>query len=88
MFERKMLIKIINSLVFSKLYCSTIWATISTLNLRRIQGVQNSGARIVTGTDKFDHTTRCALKWLPVVKKLYLHDAVMAFKCINGLAPS
>ena len=82
---------IINSLVFSKLhYCSTIWASISALNLRIIQCVQSFAARIVTGTDKFDHITPClkALKWLPVVKKLYLRDAVMAFKCINGLAPS
>ena len=90
-FERKMLIMIINSLVFSKLYyCSTVWASISALNLRRIQCVQTSAARIVTGTEKIDHITPClkALKWLPVVKKLYLLDAVMAFKCINGLAPS
>ena len=37
LFERKMLIMIINSLLFSKLYyCSTVWASISDLNLRRI----------------------------------------------------
>ena len=91
LFERKMLIMIINSLVCSKLYyCSTVWASISALNLRRIQCVQNFAARIVTGTDKFDHITPClkALKWLLVAKKLYLRDAVMAFKCINGLATS
>ena len=60
-----------------------------TLQLaHQIKNCQN--CKIVTGTDKFDHITPClkALKWLPVVKKLYLRDAVMAFKCINGLAPS
>ena len=45
------------------------------------------GKGVVTRTDKLDHITPClkAPKWLPVVKKLYLRDAVMAFKCINGL---
>ena len=27
------------------------------------------------------------LKWVPVKSQLYLRDAVMAFKCVNGLAP-
>lgn len=91
LFNRKTLIGIINSLVFSKLYyCSSVWASTSINNIKKMQCVQNFAARIVTGTHKYDHITPCLkeLKWIPVEKELYLRDAVMAFKCINGSAPA
>lgn len=46
--------------------------------------------RIVTATHKYGHFTPFLkkLKWLPVEKKLHLRDAIMAFKCINGIAPA
>ena len=42
-----------------------------------------------TGTYKYEHITPSlkALKWLPVTKEVYLREAVVAFKCINGFAP-
>ena len=78
-FGSEILAKIINSLVFSKLYyCSSVWASTSATNVRKIQRVQNFAARVITGSYKYEHITPSlkALKWLPVT-----------FKCINCFAP-
>ena len=90
LFSGEILVQIINSLVFSKLYyCSSVWASTSATNVKKIQCVQNFAARVITGTYKYEHITPSlkALKWLPVTKELYLREAVMTFKCINGFAP-
>ena len=58
LFDRRTLITIINSLVFSKLlYCSSVWANTTNKNIELLQTVQNFAARIVSGTRKFDHVT-------------------------------
>ena len=88
--DSRTLIVIINALVFSKLYyCSSVWANTSKKNIAKLQTVQNFAARIVTGTRKYDHITPVLqqLKWLPVSYTLRYKDAVMAFKCLKGLAP-
>ena len=55
---------IIDSLVFSKLlYCASVWAYTTKKNIELLQTVQNSAARIVSGTRKFDHVT-------PILKQL------------------
>ena len=90
LFDRRTLITIINSLVFSKLlYCSSVWANTTNKNIKLLQTVQNFAARIVSGTRKFDHVTPILkqLQWLPIVKQLEVRDATMVFKCLNGLAP-
>ena len=58
-------------------------------NIAKLQTVQNFAARIVTGTRKYDHITPMLqqLKWLPVSYTLRYKDAVIAFKCLKGLAP-
>ena len=90
LFDRRTLITIINSLVFSKLlYCSSVWANTTKKNIELLQTVQNFAARIVSGTRKFDHVTPILkqLQWLPIIKQLTVRDATMVFKCLNGLAP-
>ena len=86
-----MLVTIINSqFVFSKLYyCSSVWSNTSASNTRKLQGVQNFAARIVSGTRKFDHVFP-ALKnprWIPVKSHLYLKSAILAFKSMTGQVP-
>ena len=64
LFDRRTLITIIDSLVFSKLlYCASVWANTTKKNIELLQTVQNSAARIVSGTRKFDHVT-------PILKQL------------------
>ena len=89
-FKNELLVTVINSLVFSKLYyCSTVWSN-TDRNIRKLQGIQNFAARIVSGTRKYDHITPVLkeLRWIPVQLKLYYREAIMAFKCMTGAAPT
>ena len=89
-FRKDILVKIINSLVFSTLYyCSSVWSNTSASNNRK-QGVQNFAARIVSGTRKFDHVSPALkdLRWTPVKSHLYLRDAILAFKSMTGQVPN
>ena len=57
-FRKDLLIMIINSLVFSKLYyCSSVWANTTDTNIKRLQGIQNYAARIVCNIRKYDHVS-------------------------------
>ena len=84
LFDKKTLLSIINSLVFSKLfYCSTFWAGTFQGNIKKLQLVQNFAAR------KFDHisSTIKDLGWLTVQNMLLYRDAQMAYKIMNGSVP-
>ena len=89
-FDRQTLFSSINALVFSKLfYCSSVWSNTTEANLNKIQAVQNSACRIVSGAKKYDHITTLLKehKWLTIRKQLYLRKAILVFKCMNGMAP-
>ena len=88
--DRKTLLLLINSFVFSKLfYCSSVWGNTSKRNLHKLQLVQNFAARVVLGLKRFDHISQGwrSLEWLDVTEKVLFNDLVLAFKCVNGLAP-
>ena len=52
-----------NSLVSSKLdYCNSLYSGISQSNLNKLQRIQNSLARVITNTSKYQHIT-------PLLKK-------------------
>ena len=90
-FRKDILVTIVHSLVFSKLYyCSSVWSNTSASNIRKLQGVQNFAAHIVSGTRKFDHVSPALknLRWIPVKSHLYLRDAILAFKSITGQIPN
>ena len=90
-FRKDILVTTINSLVFSKLYyCSSVWSNTSARNIRKLQGVQDFAARIVSGTRKFDHVSPALkdLRWIPVKSHLYLRDAILAFKSMTGQVPN
>ena len=57
--DRKMLLLLINTFVFSKLfYCSTMWSNTSRTNVKRLQLAQNFAGRIVLGLRKYDHISK------------------------------
>lgn len=88
--DQSTLLMVINCLVFSKLfYCSSVWSGTSKHNVGKLQLVQNFAARILSGKLKYEHITPTLkeLNFLPIAKLLYLRDAVLTFKCMNGLAP-
>ena len=62
-----------NSLVSSKLdYCNSLHNGISQANLNKIQRIQNTLARVVTNTSKFEHITPILKKlhWLPIKQRI------------------
>ena len=88
--DRKTLLLVMNSFVFSKLlYCSTVWSNTSNSNIDKLQKVQNFAGRIILGLRKYDHISDGlrSLNWLPIKERLILNDATMMHKCINKLVP-
>ena len=67
-----------------------MWSSAAATNLLKLQAVQNFAARIICGSRKFDHVTPLLkeLHWLPIKSQLSFRDAVLAFKCMTGSAPT
>lgn len=81
---------VIHALVFSRLdYCNSLYIGVSQKELSRLQMVQNSAARLLTGTRKQVHITPIlfSLKWLPVKFRIEYKLLLFVFKSLNGLAP-
>ena len=75
-----------NALVGSRLvYCNSLFRSLSALDLRKLQCVQNSLARIVTNTTKYSHITpvRKILHWLPIEHRSIFKTALLVYKLLN-----
>ena len=57
----------------------------SDTNFAKLQRVQNSLARIVTSTRKYDHITPVLnrLHWLPVQQRVMYKTAMLTYKSLN-----
>ena len=58
--------------------------------ISRLQSIQNTAARVVTRTRKFDHVTPVLkqLHWLPVRYRIVFKIFLLVYKALNGTAPS
>ena len=58
--------------------------------VRKLQYIQNSAARLLTGSRKHEHITPVLrdLHWFPVHERIRFKILLMTFKCLNQLAPS
>ena len=78
------------STVTSRLdYCnSTLWG-LPSVEIERLQKVQNKAARIVSRTRLSDHITPILndLHWLPVKKRIDYKVLSLAYSCLKGNAP-
>jgi len=63
-------------------YCNSLLYGISDYNINRLQRIQNSAARIVTNTRKYDHITS-------LLQKQHIHFKILliTYKSINDMAP-
>ena len=70
-------------------YCNALYKGIGQQALSRLQLVQNSAARLLTGTKKREHITPvlASLHWLPVNFRIDFKILLFVFKALNGLAP-
>ena len=56
--------------------------------LQKLQSVQNVAARMVSGVSRSEHITSVLedLHWLPVSQRVVFKTALMAWKCVHGVA--
>ena len=79
-----------NAQVGSRLdYCNSLFRGLSAMDLRKLQCVQNSLARIVANTTKYSHITpvRKALHWLPIKYHSIFKTAVLVHKFLHSGNP-
>ena len=80
-----------NSLVSSKLdYCNSLYNGISQANLYKIQRIQNTLARVVTNTSKFEHITPILKKlhWLPIKQRIDYKLCLLTYKTLKIQQPT
>ena len=80
-----------NSLVSSKLdYYNSLYNGISQANLNKIQRIQNTLARVVTNTSKFEHITPILKKlhWLPIKQRIDYKLCLLAYKTLQIQQPT
>ena len=70
-------------------YCNSLLYGTSHYNINRLQRVQNSEARIVKYTRKYDHIALILQKlhWLPVRQCIHFNILLITYKYINDMAP-
>ena len=81
---------VVNSLITSRIdYCNCLLFCAPNYQIKRIQRLQNSAARIITQSSKFCHITPILydLHWLPVQSRIHYKILLLVFKSLNKLAP-
>ncbi len=82
--------KVVHAFVSSRLdYCNALYLGVSQASLSYLQLVQNSAARLLTGTKKRDHITPLliSLHWLPIRYRIQYKVLLYIFKSLHGFAP-
>ena len=80
-----------NSLVSSKLdYCNSLYSGISQVNLNKLQRIQNSLARVITNTSKYQHITPILKKlhWLPIKQRINYKLCLLTYKTLTNQQPT
>ena len=81
---------LVHAFVSSKLdYCNSLLYGLPKHMISSLQSVQNTAARIVTLTKKFDHITPVLIQlhWLPVHFRIIFKVLLLVYKALNGMAP-
>ncbi len=89
--DQESLENMIHAFVTSRLdYCNSILYGLPKRQLGKLQAIQNTAARLITHTDKYDSITPVLkqLHWLKVPERIEFKTLLLTYKSLNGLAPS
>ena len=82
---------LVHAFISSKLdNCNSLLYGLPKHLLNRLRLIQNTAARIVTLSKRFDHITPILFKlhWLPLGYRIHLKILLLVYKCLNGLGPT
>ena len=83
---------IVHALVISRLdYCNAVLINLPKYEIRRLQQVQDSAARLVkncTARELSAETLRRDLHWLPVKERIEYKVLLLTYKALHGTSPS
>ena len=71
-------------------YCNSLLQGVSDGLTQKVQSVQNTAARLITGTKRCDHITPVLhqLQWLPVRQRVTFKLACLVYQSLSGWRPS
>ncbi len=81
---------LIHAFMTSRLnYCNALFGGCSARLINKLQMVQNTAARVLTRTRKYDHISPVlsTLNWLPIKHHIDFKILLITYKALNGLAP-
>ena len=81
---------LIRAFVTSKLdYCNSLYYGLPNFLIKKLQYVQNSAARLLTGSCKCDHATPILkeLHWFPVQHRIIFKILTLTYKTLNNNVP-
>jgi hypothetical protein len=84
-------VKLVHAFVTSRIdFCNSILFGLPSYQIKKLQRVLNSAARIVTLLPRYHHITPVlrSLHWLPVEQRIIFKILLFTFHCIKQTAPS
>ena len=82
---------LVNALVTSRLdYCNALLYSVPKTILSKLQNVQNTAARLITRTSRYNHITPVLkeLHWLPVQHRVVYKILTHTYKALHGESPA
>ena len=89
--DKRSLEILIHALITTRIdYCNVLYYGINQCFLQKLQCLQNSCARLLTDTARYEHITPVLkdLHWLPVRMRILFKIFVLIFKFMSNLTPS